>query len=534
VTTINLGYEVGSGKPIAIPLKHVVVTGQTQESGKTTTLEAMVARSGVKAVAFIAKRGEGSFSDARTIPPYFREQADWQFVASILEASRGEKLKFERAWIIRASKGARTLADVQRNVRKALETAKGLSADVYLTLDAYLEAVVPQIDRIKWATSVKLSPGINVMDLTKLNVEMQHLVIRSTIDWVLNNETHTVVVVPEAWKFIPQGRGTPVKLAAESFIRQSAGLKNYLWLDSQDIAGVEKIILKSVPLWIVGVQRESNEVKRTLAQIPSGIKKPKADDIATLGIGEFYVCHGKCTSKVYVQPKWMDETTAHRIATGKQADIPAAPKTKVQPKVEDDMPSAKEIAAELAKLMQPQQMAPAPQPIAPAKPVRRTEPAPQPVSDPDFDESFYQKIKARLLTELPMNGHGPIIVTPPEKLRKDFQQEETARIIAAARELRSLPKKVLKLIETTDEFVSQPTIAMRLGRSRGGGAMADTAKACSELAALGFAEIKKGAGVHKALRSKIAADLAFYQPTDGEIEEVYQNVLYLVATEGGD
>jgi hypothetical protein len=122
-----------------------------------------------------------------------------------------------------------------------------------------------------------LDSGLNVMDLTPLNVEMQHLVIRSTIDWVLQHETDTVVVVPEAWKFIPQGRGTPVKLAAESYIRQAAGLRNYLWLDSQDIAGVEKIILKSVPVWLLGVQRESNEIKRTLAQIPAGIKKPKPD-----------------------------------------------------------------------------------------------------------------------------------------------------------------------------------------------------------------------------------------------------------------
>jgi hypothetical protein len=100
--SVLLGYEVGTGLPVEIPLKHMVVTGQTQESGKTTTLEALVARSGVKAVAFVTKRGEGSFANARTIGPYFREQADWQFVASILEASRGEKLKFERAWIIRA------------------------------------------------------------------------------------------------------------------------------------------------------------------------------------------------------------------------------------------------------------------------------------------------------------------------------------------------------------------------------------------------------------------------------------------------
>ncbi len=314
--TVHLGFELGSGAAVAVPLRHMVVTGQTQEAGKTTTLEALIARSGVKAVAFITKRGEASFGSARVIPPYFREQADWQFVASILEASRGEKLKFERAWIIRASKGARTLADVQRNVRKALESAKGLSADVYLTLEAYLEAVVPQIDRIRWATHVELAAGVSAMDLAALNVEMQHLVIRSTIDWVLNHEQDTVVVVPEAWKFIPQGRGTPVKLAAEAYIRQAAGLRNYLWLDSQDIAGVEKMILKSVPVWILGVQRESNEVKRTLDQIPAGIKKPKPDQIATLGLGQFFACYGTHVVKVYAQPVWLGDAHAIALAQG--------------------------------------------------------------------------------------------------------------------------------------------------------------------------------------------------------------------------
>lgn len=47
-TTIPLGYEVETGKPVAIPLRHVAVTGQTQLSGKTTTLEALVARSGLR------------------------------------------------------------------------------------------------------------------------------------------------------------------------------------------------------------------------------------------------------------------------------------------------------------------------------------------------------------------------------------------------------------------------------------------------------------------------------------------------------
>jgi hypothetical protein len=312
-----LGFSVPDAEPVNIPLKHMAITGQTQEAGKTTALEALITRSGLRAVTFVTKRGESSFRSARRIDPYFREQADWQFVASILEASRSEKLKFERAWIIRASKGANTLAEVQRNVRNLMGTAKGMSADVYLTLDAYLEAVVPQIARVKWAHSVELGEGVNAVDLTQLNVEMQHLVIKSTIGWVAEREKNTIIVIPEAWKFIPEGRGTPVKLAAEAFIRQGAAIGNYLWLDSQDIAGVEKIILKSVPLWILGVQREANEVKRTLDNIPAGLAKPKAADVATLELGQFFACWGRNAIKTYVQPAWLPADLAKRVAKGK-------------------------------------------------------------------------------------------------------------------------------------------------------------------------------------------------------------------------
>lgn len=315
--TVRLGFQLETGDPVDIPLRHMVVTGQTQEAGKTTTLEALIDRSMQRAIAFITKRGEGTFANANVIRPYFHERADWQFVASILEASRGEKLKFERAWIIRASKGAQTLREVQVNVRRLMAKAgRGMSADVYLTLDAYLDVVIPLVSEIEWATSLELRPGVNVVDLSAIPVEMQHLVIRSSIEWVLEREHSTIVVVPEAWKFLPQGRGTPVKLAAESFIRQAASLGNYLWLDSQDIGGVEKTILRSVPVWLLGVQREANEIKRTLANIPAGIGKPKADAIAHLGIGQFVACWGKHIVPTYVWPSWLDEETATDVAMG--------------------------------------------------------------------------------------------------------------------------------------------------------------------------------------------------------------------------
>jgi hypothetical protein len=77
--TVRLGFEIQTGREIEIPIRHLAVIGQTQESGKTTTLEALVERSGRKAVAFVTKRAEATFTRARRIPAYFRERADWQF-----------------------------------------------------------------------------------------------------------------------------------------------------------------------------------------------------------------------------------------------------------------------------------------------------------------------------------------------------------------------------------------------------------------------------------------------------------------------
>lgn len=312
---IHLGYAIPTGEPVSIPLRHTAVTGQSQEAGKTTALEALISRSGLRALTFVTKRGESAFQDAREIRPYFRERADWQYVAAILEATLREKLKFERSWIMKVCKGAESLADVQANVEKALEKARGLNESILTTLHAYLELVLPQISRTDFARSVQLHKGVNVMDLSDFRLEMQSLIIRSAVEWVYEREENTIVIIPEAWEFIPQQRGSPVKLAVEQLIRKGAACKNYVWLDSQDIAGVHKDILRQVPVWLLGVQREKNEVKRTLSHM-SGLKKPSVDDVMQLGLGEFFVCYAAQVLKVYVQPAWMTEATARSVADG--------------------------------------------------------------------------------------------------------------------------------------------------------------------------------------------------------------------------
>lgn len=315
MTHVHLGYAVGSGEPVAVPVQHLAVTGQTQASGKTTTLEALVTRSDRCAVAFVTKRAEASFAGQHNvIPPFFTERADWQFVSSVLEAALREKLKFERSWIMRACKGATTLSGVQKNVRRLMDRSKGLTADVYMALDHYLDIVIPQIDQLPYIEQLVLRPGLNVMDLSAYTTELQALVIRSVIELVYARRRHTLVIIPEAWEFVPQNRGSPVLLACENLIRKGGAAQNYVWLDSQDIAGVHKNILRSVGVWILGVQRETNEARRVLAHIPS--KKPRLDDVMQLERGQFFACFGSTVVKVYVQPAWMPEGTARDIALG--------------------------------------------------------------------------------------------------------------------------------------------------------------------------------------------------------------------------
>lgn len=592
--TIPLGFEVETGERVNIPLRHLAVTGQTQESGKTTTLEALIARSGLRAVTFVTKRGEGSFTGARRIAPYFRDQGDWQYVAAILEASRGEKLKFERSWIIRASKGARTLADVHNNVRAALQKkATGKDADVYTCLDAYLEIVVPEIARVEWAPTLALQPGVNAMDLGALPVEMQHLVIRSALNWVLEHERDTVVVVPEAWKFIPQGRGTPVKLAAEAFVRQGAALGNYLWLDSQDLGGIDKTILRSIVVWLLGVQREANEIKRTLDNVhPGGTARPRPVEIAQLALGRFYACWGREMVKTYVQPAWMDPMVARDVALGRFGDATPSSRSQVRrfeatagprtetvphdmeefdpatgmrqraPRAEEDPSMCQEhqrLQEELAalrgrhetlvgdargretslnraleriKVMEAQQEG--------LEALRRGLAFLMPSGaggDPVDLARLSDAVVERVLARIPPGGAGgPITVTPPEKLRADFQREEVTRILDAVAALPALAKTVLRLLEAIEgATITQTVVAQRLGRSTSGGSLQTLAETVKALVAAGFVEVNPNKkGIRAATRAKIAADLSTYQATDADVEAVYQNVLHALATNGAE
>jgi len=313
---VHLGYAVGSGEPVAIPIGHLCVTGQTQQAGKTTALEALIVRSGLRSVSFITKRGEQSFRTGHMIAPYFRERADWQFVASLIDATMGEKNKLLRSFLMKVCRGAETLADVQRNVIAAKGSSRGFSESIYTEIEGYLDLVVPQLRELPPSRHFTLGDGLNVIDLTAYRVELQGLVIRSVLEHVYTHETDVVTVIPEAWEFLPEQRGSPVRLAFETLVRKGAALRNFVWIDSQDLAGVWKLAIRACPVFLVGVQREANEIKRTLANIPASVAKPTAADVATLELGQFLACWSRNAIRTYVQPAWMTKDLARKVATG--------------------------------------------------------------------------------------------------------------------------------------------------------------------------------------------------------------------------
>ena len=339
MTKVVLGFTVPGGEPYQLPIHHMAITGMSDLSGKTTAAEAILQRSKTKALVFLTKRGEKTFADAETIPPFYKPRYDWRYVRSLLEAAMKERLKFETPWIMRVCKLAQTsllqrhevvsglkgLIEVRKILGAMLESDKHLrdiDKNMFTLLAGYMDETLPVFERSEdqFSSTLVLKPGLNVMDLMPwyTHMEVQMLSMRACMEQILEQENDTQVAIPESWKVLPQGRMTPVKLYFEQFIREGATNNNYLLLDAQDLGGVDKTMLRQISIWIMGKMMEANEVERLLKQT-LGLKI-SAEEIQTLPLGHFIVANGveNTVEKVYVWPWGVPEEMAKAVARGEK------------------------------------------------------------------------------------------------------------------------------------------------------------------------------------------------------------------------
>lgn len=555
LTKIKLGYQIGSAEPVEISLSHLIATGITQLSGKTTTEEALIKRSGKRAIVFKTKVGETGFSEGIVIPPYFKEKSDWQYVNSLLEATLKEKLKFERSWIIEVCKGTDSLIQVKANIDRKLsgeEKLSGLSRSVYTTLQAYFEMILPQLQYANFSRTLELTDGINIMDLERFSEEIQSLVIRSVLDTVLNQFKDTIVVIPEAWKFLPQERGSPCKLAAEAFIRQGATNGNYLWIDSQDMAGVDKTPLKQISTWILGLQRERNEVEHTLDEIALPNKqKPKPEDIMTLKKGHFFVATPEMTKLVYVQPSWLDNVTAIGIAKG-EIDISTIKRPEQLVSIQqqigvtnghainpDDIKFYAKINHDLielrkdffAKVEQQQK-----QLDGIGRAVMDLKANQQQIDTDELTSIILQKIPTlnrqeivdEVVKRIPrMTGTVTYEVSPVEKLNKDFLSDAKNQIVTIINGLDDEQKRTLKFVEAIGKGTTLVEIMEKglLINSKSGGSQQRVRDKITVMVGLELIRKDTASKIYAALKPKITKQLEIFSASPQEIEAVYNNIL---------
>lgn len=566
---IKIGYEVKTGKEISIAPSHLVVTGITQESGKTTTLESLIKRGKSKAIIFKTKHGERGITQGTKIMPFFKEEFDWEYAVEILEASRKEKLKFERSWIIKYSKTANNLIEFKANLDQAIardvsgeKKLRELEKSILISLQAYLEKILPELQYSPLSSELDMNDGINIMDLERLKEETQSLIIKSVLDEILRNYKNIVVVIPEAWKYLPQRFGNPVKRPAEKYIRQGATNCNYLWIDSQDITGVEKTILKQVSTWILGYQREINEIQRTLDQIPLPKKqKPKAEDIASLDLGHFYVATKEFTKKVYVQPAWLSDKIAKEIALGnknvytvnapskkdiKQLEIEPLPsfdkqkeskpipisnneiqdiKNQVDELRNDVVARVKELNMGIKDLYQ--KISNIPQStvnetaiinrIMQKIPISSNQPA-------SFDkESLIQEV----LSRIPAGSQQVYEVSPLEKIKKDFLIEAKNRIINIVKNLDEEQKKILKFIESQGQGTNLSKVLDKCLHvsMTSGGTRTRVRDKIKDLQSKELLRVDKNTVSYPSIKQTLISHLGTHEASADEIKQVYNHIL---------
>ncbi len=556
---IKLGYKIGTEEEVSIKPSHLIVTGVTQLSGKTTTLEALIKRSGLKAVIFKTKIGEKSFTEGTEIAPFFRDRSDYEFVKSLIEAYAKEKLFLEKGTLMRLCKGSASLIDIKKRVDDELAEGKlrGLKEEIHTRLQHYLENLIPQIQYANLSSTLDLREGINIMNLERFSEEAQSLIIQSVADEVLKTMKGVIMVIPEAWKFLPQKYNNPCKRVVESYIRQGATNQNFIWIDSQDMAGVDKIPLKQISTWILGYQSERNEVKHTLDQISLPKKmKPKEEEIMGLRKGHFFLSCYEGVSNVYVQPSWLSDEDAIKISKGKlDVDKIEAPdnltpysrptQEKESGKVEIRFDDSK-IRKDLVELRSDffnkiQELQNFEQKLA--SELYNIKAQKVEINEDELISKVLQKMPTisstsssninkdeiikEVLLRVPQSvGNVVYEVAPLEKIKKDFLEEGKNKVLEEINELSDRQKKMLKFIESQGKPCSTSLLMENAllisSRSGSRNEVVKFLKGMENLELIVF-DAKNG---HKpSLKNKIEKYLLPQEAKPEEIEQVYNHIL---------
>jgi hypothetical protein len=318
-------FAVPSGEPITIEPFHYAIIGQTQFSGKTTLIKRLAdwaAGQGFSILVFDTKETEADYEGfGKDVSVVLRETTDSFVLIGLLESMFKRKLTPYYATLSRLTESAKGFDDIiSRAKQLEASTRSSWLRDACRVLYDLLERLKAETSKVETVQQLKLYPGINRMCINDFSLEAQQLIVKNAFEDALRiYKRNLILVIDEAFKFLPQGYSSAATRAVMNVITQGAKTGLYVWIATQFLAVTDKDPLKACAVKFLGTQDHITEVKHTLDLIPEARGKFTADDIMKLKLGHWILVRKRppFVGVVYSLPVGVPENVGRQVAQGK-------------------------------------------------------------------------------------------------------------------------------------------------------------------------------------------------------------------------
>jgi hypothetical protein len=317
-------FTVPSGEPVQLEPFHYAIVGQTQFSGKSTLLKRLsewAVNQGFKVLIPDTKETEADYAGfGREVPVCLRETTDSFVLIGLLESLFKRRLTPYYATLSRITEGAKGFDDIiNRAKEREAKTKSSWLKDACRVLYDLLERLKAETSRVKTVPTLTLRDGINRMVINEFSLEAQQLIVKNAFEDALRKyKRNLIMVLDEAFKFLPQGYSSPATRAVMQVITQGAKTGLYTWISTQFLAVTDKDPLKACAIKFLGTQDHITEVKHTLDLIPEARGRFSADDIMKLKLGHWILVRKRPPDVrvVYALPVGVPAEVGGKVAVG--------------------------------------------------------------------------------------------------------------------------------------------------------------------------------------------------------------------------
>jgi hypothetical protein len=317
-------FSVPDGEPVEIEPFHYAIVGQTQFSGKTTLLKRLAAWAeelGFRVLIMDTKETVEDYAGfGREVPVCLRETTDSFVLIGLLESMFRRRLTPYYATLSRITEGAKGFQDIIQRAREMeSKTKSSWLRDACRVLYDLLERLQAETSKVKTVPTLQLHEGINRMVINDFSLEAQQLIVKNAFDDALRKyKRNLILVLDEAFKFIPEGYSSPATRAVMQVITQGAKTGLYTWISTQFLAVTSKDPLKACAIKFLGTQDHITEVKHTLDLIPEARGRFTKDDIMKLKLGHWILVRKRPPDVrvVYALPFGVPSHVGRKVAVG--------------------------------------------------------------------------------------------------------------------------------------------------------------------------------------------------------------------------